>query len=73
MNTRGPKGTLVLTRSEVAGVLDLEACIDGVETAFRLHGEGRTPDPGMIGLHVPAGGFHVKAGVLDIGRPYFAA
>lgn len=73
MKTKERKGTLVLTRSEVAGVLDLEACIDGVETAFRLHGEDRTPDPGMIGVHVLAGGFHVKAGVLDIGRPYFAA
>ena len=66
-------GTLVLTRSEVAALLDLDACIQAVERAFRLHGEGRTPDPGIIGVHVAGGGFHVKAGVLDLGRPYFVA
>ena len=73
MLTKGQKGTLVLTRSEVAGVLDLEACIDSVGKAFRLHGEGRAPDPGVIGVHGPAGGFHVKAGVLDLARSYFVA
>ena len=73
MLTKRHKGTLVLTRSEVAGVLDLEACIDGVEKAFRLHGEGMAPDPGVIGVHVPAGGFHVKVGVLNLGRSYFVA
>ena len=73
MLTKGEKGTLILTRSEVAGLLDLEPCIDGVEKAFRLLGEGRAPDPGVIGVHVPAGGFHVKAGVLDLGRSYFVA
>ncbi len=73
ISTRPQKGTLVLTRSEVAALLDLDACIQAVEGAFRLHGEGRAPDPAIIGVHVPAGGFHTKAGVLDLGRPYFAA
>lgn len=70
---RGSKGTLVLTRSEVRALLDLDGCIQVVERAFRLHGEGRAPDPAIIGVHVLTGGFHIKAGLLDLGRPYFAA
>ena len=27
----------------------------------------------MLGIHVPQGGFHIKAGALRLGRPYFAA
>jgi ornithine cyclodeaminase/alanine dehydrogenase-like protein (mu-crystallin family) len=68
-----PDGTLVLTRSEVASLLDLGACIEAVERAFRMHGEGRAPDPVIAGVHVANGGFHIKAGALDLGRPYFAA
>lgn len=65
--------TLVLTRRDVLRLLTLEDCIDRVEAAFRVHGEGRASDPAIAGVHVPAGGFHVKAGVLDLGRPYFVA
>jgi ornithine cyclodeaminase/alanine dehydrogenase-like protein (mu-crystallin family) len=43
-----------------------------VEEAFRLHGEGRA-ETGVLGIHVPGGGFHIKAGVLRLSRPYFAA
>jgi ornithine cyclodeaminase/alanine dehydrogenase-like protein (mu-crystallin family) len=68
-----PTGTLVLKRSEVAEMLDLDDCIQAVERAFRVHGEGGAPDPAIVGVHVTGGGFHVKAGVLDLGRPYFVA
>jgi alanine dehydrogenase len=65
--------TIVLTRRDVVDLLDLGTCIEAVEQAFRLHGEGRTDAPGVLGLHVPGGGFHIKAGVLRLARPYFAA
>lgn len=68
-----PTGTLILTRRDVAGLLDLERCIGAVEHAFRLHGEGRVADPAIAGVHVADGGFHVKAGVLSLGRAWFAA
>ena len=64
--------TLLLTRSDVAALLDLDTCIAAVEEAFRLHGEGGA-DTGVLGIHVPQGGFHIKAGVLRLRRPYFAA
>lgn len=68
-----PAGTRLLTRRDVAALLGLDDCIEAVEAAFRAHGAGQAPDPGVVGLHVPAGGFHIKAGLLDLGRSYFAA
>ena len=64
--------TLLLTRSDVADLLDLDTCISAVEAAFRLHGEGGA-QTGVLGIHVPGGGFHIKAGTLRLKRPYFAA
>ncbi len=64
--------TLLLTRSDVADLLDLDTCIAAVEEAFRLHGEGGATT-GVLGIHVEGGGFHIKAGMLRLSRPYFAA
>ena len=65
--------TLVLTRRDVADVLDIGDCIDAVERAFCLHAAGATIAPGVLGAHVDGGGFHVKtAGVLEP-RPLFVA
>ncbi len=66
------EGTLILKRSEVAALLTLDDCIAAVEQAFKLYGEGKTEPPGMLGIHTGSGGFHIKAGTLDIGRSYFA-
>jgi alanine dehydrogenase len=44
-----------------------------VEHAFRLYGEGKAAPPAVLSVHVLKGGFHVKAGVLDFDRSYFAA
>jgi alanine dehydrogenase len=65
--------TMVLTRKDVAGLLTLADCIDAVERAFCLHGEGRAPAPGVLGVHATGGGFHIKAGTLPLSRNYFAA
>jgi alanine dehydrogenase len=67
-----PSGTLLLTRADVAELLTLEECIVAVKDAFRLYGEGNAPRPGLLGVPVAAGGFHVKAGVLHRGREYAA-
>jgi alanine dehydrogenase len=63
---------LLLTRSDVAQLLDLPACIEAVEEAFRLHGAGSTAAPGILGFPYPGGGFHIKAAGLDLSRRYFA-
>jgi|SRR5215213_865896 len=68
-----PEGTLLLKRSEIASLLGIEECIAAVEQAFRLYAEGKTTPPGMLGTHARDGGFHIKAGLLELGRSYFAA
>src|SRR5713226_2911725 len=45
--------TLLLTRRDVAALLDLDACIAAVEAAFRLYGERKTAAPGVLGVQVP--------------------
>ncbi len=57
--------TLILTRRDVAALLDLETCIAAVADAFRRHGLGTAAPPGLLGLPVEGGGFHLKAGRLD--------
>src|SRR5215210_5121110 len=68
-----PEGTLLLKRAEVAELLGLDECIAAVEHAFRLQAEGKAPPPGILGIHARDGGFHIKAGTLELNRPYFAA
>jgi alanine dehydrogenase len=68
-----PDGTLLLTRREVATLLNIEECMDAVEAAFKLHAEGKTTPPGIMGIHARDGGFHIKAGLLELDRTYFAA
>ncbi len=65
--------TLILSRADVARLLDLDRTIAAVEAAFRAHGEGAAPPPEILGVHVAGGGFHVKAGSLTLERQYFAA
>lgn len=44
-----------------------------MEHAFRLHAEGRTLGPGVLGVAAASGGFHIKAAGLVSERSYFAA
>jgi alanine dehydrogenase len=53
--------TLLLSRSDVAAVLDAESCIVAVEEAFRAHAEGRARGPASLGVTAEDGSFHVKA------------
>jgi alanine dehydrogenase len=68
-----PDGTLLLKRREVAALLGLEEYVAAVERVFRMQGEGKAAPPGVLGVHARDGGFHIKAGVLELDRPYFAA
>ena len=51
--------TLVFNRSDVERLLTFDECIAAVENAFAQH--------------APDGGFHIKAALLTLDRPYFAA
>jgi ornithine cyclodeaminase/alanine dehydrogenase-like protein (mu-crystallin family) len=64
-------GTLLLTRSEVARLLDLGECIAAVEEALVLHAAGKSLAPGVLAVHAEGGAFHMKAAGLTADRPYF--
>jgi alanine dehydrogenase len=66
-------GVLLLSAADVERLLTPAACIAAVEDAFRQLAQGRVPAPAILGLHAGDGSFHVKAGLLAAGRPYFAA
>ena len=68
-----PEEMLLLTPREVRDLLSLDACVVAVEQAFRLYGEGKAAPPGVLGMHTRGGGFHLKAGFLQLSRHYFAA
>jgi alanine dehydrogenase len=63
----------ILSRRDVVDLLSLPDCIAAVENAFRLHAEGRTLGPGVLGVPASSGGFHIKAAGLVGERSYFAA
>ena len=69
----GAAGTLLFSRSDVERLLTPDECISAVEDAFRRHALGQAPSPGVLGIHVTDGGFHIKAAQLTLERPYFAA
>jgi alanine dehydrogenase len=58
-------GTLVLSRSDVESLLDLDSCFSAVEEAFRQHGTGEARRPGALGIPGNEGGFHIKAGIIN--------
>jgi alanine dehydrogenase len=68
-----PDEILLLTAREIQRLLTLDECIGVVEHAFRLYGEGKAGPPGVLSMHTCDGGFHVKAGLLELDRSYFAA
>jgi alanine dehydrogenase len=73
----GAPSTRLLSRSDVVALLEMDACIEGIEGAFRLAGEGRPVPSAILGLSAGDGGLHVKAALLaggPEGKPgYFAA
>jgi len=68
-----PRNTLLLARRDVAALLGLDDCIAAVEEAFRLHADGRSLAPGVLGVPSTGGGFHIKAAGMRAGRGWFAA
>jgi len=64
---------LILTAREVRDLLTIDECIEAVELAFRLYGERKAAPPTLLSMHTGSGSFHIKAGLLELSKPYFAA
>jgi len=57
--------TLILTRSDIASMLELQDYIQAVEYAFKMHGQGNSFGTAMIHGDTPGElEFHIKAGGL---------
>lgn len=54
-------------------MLTINECMTAVEQAFKLRAIGIAKPPGILGIHATDGGFHIKAGILDLGSQYFVA
>jgi alanine dehydrogenase len=65
--------TLLINRNEVASLLTIRECMSAVEQAFKLRAIGAAKPPGILGIHASDGGFHIKAGIMDLGNKYFVA
>jgi len=65
---------LFLDRQDVIALLPMTECIAAVEHAFAAHAASALPaGPGVLGLHVEGGGFHVKTAAFGSAPGYFAA
>ncbi|HKA41931.1 MAG TPA: ornithine cyclodeaminase family protein [Burkholderiales bacterium] len=73
VEARGAADAILLSRSDVERLLTPDECIAAVEDAFRQHALGKAPPPGILGFHAQDGSFHIKAALLGLDQPYFAA
>lgn len=65
---------LFLDRRDVAALLSIPDCIEAMAGAFAAHAAGELPaPPGVLGSHVPGGGFHVKTAALGGAAGCYAA
>jgi len=67
------EATLLLQRTDVKALLSLQDCIDAVEKAFRLQGEGKIAAPKILSVSGNGGGLHVKAASLSNEKSYIVA
>jgi alanine dehydrogenase len=62
------EGLLILSRREVARLMDYAGYVDAVEAAFRAAIDGRAVAPPAAAIHLPEGSFHAKGAAL-LGDP----
>src|SRR5438045_5430689 len=70
---RSTMDTLIFQRADIRRLLSIDECMNAVERAFRLQGEGKLQPPKILGFPAKDGAFHIKAGLLESGREYFVA
>ena len=65
---------LFLDRQDVRALLPIADCMAAVERAFAAHATGKLPAaPGVLGVHLADGGFHVKTATIGSDPGYYAA
>jgi ornithine cyclodeaminase/alanine dehydrogenase len=66
------KTTLLLNRTQITRLVTFRDYFDAVQSAFKLHGEGRIGNQGLLHVDTERGEFHIKAGALNLDQLYFA-
>jgi len=69
MSQTGSPELIVLSRREVARLMDYRDYVDAIEAAFRAAVEGSALAPPAAAFHLPDGSFHAKAAALMAGEP----
>jgi alanine dehydrogenase len=72
LDTLTAEPPVVLSRRELASLMDPDAYLAAVEAGFRAHAEGRSHVPAPMHIPVEAGGFHAKGALVVLDRPYVA-
>ena len=72
MTSAGPPETLILTRADVARLMNPEDWLAAVETGFRAAAAGNADAPPPMALEVSGGSFHAKGAAIQLGRRYVA-
>lgn len=67
-----PAATLILTRHDVAALMDRTAWLSAVETGFRAVAEGKAAAPSPMAIEGVGGTFHAKGASLALDRHYVA-
>jgi ornithine cyclodeaminase/alanine dehydrogenase-like protein (mu-crystallin family) len=62
-------GLLVLSRADVARLMDFPAYVDAVEAGFLAAASDKALAPPAAAFHVPGGSYHAKAAALLAGDP----
>jgi alanine dehydrogenase len=62
-------GMLLLSRADVARLMDFPAYVDAVEAGFRAAASDKALAPPAAAFHVPGGSYHAKAAALLAGDP----
>ena len=65
---QNPGSLLILSRADVARLMDFPAYVDAVEAGFRAVASGHALGPPAAGFTVPGGSYHAKAAAL-LGGP----
>jgi len=60
---------LLLSRADIARLMDFPAYVDAVEAGFRAAAAGEALAPLAAAFHVPGGSYHAKAAALLAGDP----
>lgn len=58
------EGLLILSRADVARLMDYAGYVDAVEAAFRAAMDGSAVAPPAAAIHLPDGSFHAKGAAL---------